>query len=303
LDATIQRALLWLNACTLLRKNDLYRIAWPPGADRQRKDSALRLWVEEAIVASIEESDAFRLGAIGAAKLRDAGLDVRFENADPAYRVRTGLLLAGQFAVALGLDLLEDPNIVHLSWTSTPFSGVVVRPDAVGGVCYQIIPRSAHPPSFDVLHLVRPDITPTLGQTAMMRILLEIDLRTETDTQLEQRAERWGTAIRDQRASLPPNSWPYVVWVTDGGWDRAQTIWRAWMRKAELPFLITTTSALQIDGRWRPWQAAWRDEHGRPRTLNPHASWEPIWRFEASPEPQYASLEQAINGWEAAQRV
>jgi hypothetical protein len=145
-----------------------------------------------------------------------------------------------------------------------------------------------------------PPTAPASGQVGM-RLLLEIDLRTETEPQLERRAERWRTRLRDQRAHLPPNCWPYILWVTDGGWDRANTIWRAWIRKAGLPLFITTTAALHIEGRWRPWRAAWRDEHGRPRTLNPHASWEPIWRFQASPPPEYTSLKQAIKVWDATQ--
>jgi hypothetical protein len=89
----------------------------------------------------------------------------------------------------------------------------------------------------------------------------------------------------------------------DGGWERAQTIWRAWVRKAALPLLITTSSSLRIAERWRPWQAVWRDEHGRPRTLNPYAGQEMVWRFQASPPPTYTTLEQAIAAWEATQRV
>ena len=61
----------------------------------------------------------------------------------------------------------------------------------------------------------------------------------------------------------------------------------------------TTSSSLRIAERWRPWQAVWRDEHGRPRTLNPYAGQELVWRFQESPPPAYSSLEQAIAAWES----
>jgi hypothetical protein len=56
--------------------------------------------------------------------------------------------------------------------------------------------------------------------------------------------------------------------------------------------------------RWvHPWYALWRDEHGRPRTLNPYGGQEATWRFQASPPPQHPTLEQAIRVWEATQRA
>jgi hypothetical protein len=299
LEGSTRRALRWLNACTLLSKHDLLAVAFPPGHDRRRVDHALRIWQREAFVATVDDSEIYRLGEQGAAKLRNAGIDLRFDGHDPAYRVRTGLLLAGQFAVGLALDLALEASITHFTWSAAPFSGDGPRADGIGEVWYSTVRR----PSTDALSLNIFDLTtqPTAPGQACMRLILEIDLSTETEPQLERRAERWRTRLRDQPAHLPPNCWPYVLWVTDGGWDRANTIWSAWIRKAGLPLFITTTSALHIEGRWRPWRAAWRDEHGRPRTLNPHASWEPIWRFEASPPPQYTSLEQAIKVWDATQ--
>jgi hypothetical protein len=302
LEGSTRRALRWLNACTLLSKHDLLAVAFPPGHDRRRVDHALRIWQREAFVATIDDSDIYRLGEHGAAKLRNAGIDLRFDGNDPAYRVRTGLLLAGQFAVELALDLAQDANITHFTWSAAPFSGDGPRADGVGELWYATVRRADH----DMIALNLLDLTsptaPASGQVGM-QLLLEIDLSTETEPQLERRAERWRTRLRDHRAHLAPNCWPYVLWVTDGGWERANTIWRAWIRKAGLPHFITTTAALHIEGRWRPWRAAWRDEHGRPRTLNPHASWEPLWRFQASPPPQYTSLEQAIKAWDATQHI
>jgi hypothetical protein len=156
--------------------------------------------------------------------------------------------------------------------------------------------------ALEVLQLADIDAQVAAGQMAM-QLFLEIDLGTESSEQLERRAARWGAALRAQRAHLETRCWPYVVWVTDGGWERAQTIWRAWLRKAALPLFVTTSSALRIADRWRPWHAVWRDEHGRPRTLNPFGGQEPLWRFQASPAPSSLSLEQAIAAWEATQRV
>jgi hypothetical protein len=136
LEGSTRSALRWLNACTLLSKHDLLAVAFPPGHDRQRVDHALRIWQREAFVATVDDSDSYRLGKHGAAKLRNAGIDLRSDGNDPAYRVRTGLLLAGQFAVELALDLAQDASITHFSWSAAPFSRDGPRGDGVGVLWY-----------------------------------------------------------------------------------------------------------------------------------------------------------------------
>jgi hypothetical protein len=86
-----------------------------------------------------------------------------------------------------------------------------------------------------------------------------------------------------------------------GGAERVQSIWHAWLTEAACPLLITSMGELTTTGALHPWHALWRDEHGRPRSLNPYAGQEPRWRYEPSPPPAYTRLEQAIRAWETTQ--
>jgi hypothetical protein len=303
LDASLQRVLRWLNACTLLRRDDLISIAWTSPISRQWMSTALQGWTDDHFIVPIDDGTAYGLGDTGTGKLIEAGIVTPRVQVSPAPRVRAGLLLASQFAAGLARDLLPEAGVTHLTWASMPFSGAGPRPDSYGAVRYSIERESLRDVgSLDLLHLATPDAPPLLGQRSM-DLILEVDLGTESAEQLAQRARRWGMALRDQRAQVAPGCWPYVLWVTDGGWDRANTIWRAWIAQAACPLFITTVSMLTIDGALHPWYALWRDEHGKPRTLNPYGGQEAVWRFQASPPPEHATLEQAIRAWEATQRA
>jgi hypothetical protein len=96
LEGSTRRALRWLNACTLLSKHDLLAVAFPPGHDRRRVDHALRIWQREAFVATVDDSNIYRLGEQGAAKLRNAGIDLRPDAANGAG------IGAGGYATAAG---------------------------------------------------------------------------------------------------------------------------------------------------------------------------------------------------------
>ena len=303
LDDSLQRVLLWLNACRLLRRDDLISIAWTSPISRQWISAALQGWTDDSFIVAIDDGTAYTLGDTGAVKLIEAGVETSCVEATPAPRVRAGLLLASQFAVSLAHDLLLETGVSHFTWVSTPFSGAGPRPDGCGGLRYSLARQSLREVgSLDLLHLTMPDDPPPAGQRSM-ELLLEVDLGTETAEQLQQRAKRWATALRDQRAHMAPRCWPYVLWVTSGGWDRANTIWRAWLANAACPLFITTVAMLTINSALHPWYALWRDEHGRPRTLNPYGGQEAVWRFQASPPPEHASLEKAIRAWEATQHV
>jgi hypothetical protein len=303
LDASLQRVLCWLNACTLLRRDDLISIAWAGTISRQGVSAALQGWTDDHFIVPIDDGTAYCLGDTGAGKLIEAGVETPRMNAPPAPRVRAGLLLASQFAAGLARDLLPEAGVSHFTWVSTPFSGAGPRPDGCGDLRYSLGRQSLRGVgSLELLHLAMPDDPPPAGQHSM-ELILEVDLGTETAEQLEQRARCWGIALRERRAHLAPRCWPYVLWVTDGGWDRANTIWRAWIAQAACPLFITTAAMLTIDGALHPWYALWRDEHGRPRTLNPYGGQEPAWRFQASPPPEHVTLEQTIRVWEATQRA
>lgn len=303
LEDSTRRALIWLNACQLLSRDDLIRIAWPGSVSRQRATRSLRDWVADGFIVPLDDCTVFMLGPTGAMKLLDAGIAMQLATEPPAPRVRPGIVLAGQIAVALGLDLCSDARIGGFTWMSAPFSGEGPRADGRGAILYSIDRRPLRDPTtLDILTLTLPTTAPTRGHF-LAWLILEVDLGTETSAQLEVRAERWGEALPQQCAQMPPGCWPYVLWVTSGGWDRANTIWCAWITRAACPLFITTVTALRIGEALHPWQAIWRDEHGRSRSLNPFVGQEPIWRFQESASPTATTLNQAIATWEAMQRA
>jgi hypothetical protein len=309
LDGRLQRSLRWLNACRLIRRDDLIRLGWPDlsaaeggPTSRQRISQALQDWIDDHFITPTADGAAFMLGSIGALKLEEVGVTVHVPQEELAARVQPGLLLASEFAIALGLDLLLEPGVTHFTWVARAFSGAGPRADGYGGVWYQ---RNRQPPPDvsrrDLLDLALP--TDDLGAQQLAWLLLEVDMGTETPAQLEERAARWGRKLREQYPRMPPGNWPYVLWVTTGDRDRMQAIWRAWLTAAMCPLLITTVAMLRLGDALHPWRGLWRDEHGRPRYLNPFAGQEPAWRYQESPPPTCATLEQAIRAWEATQRV
>jgi hypothetical protein len=326
LSDSLQRALRWLNACALLRRDDLIAVAWPIDANQQRARHTLRGWADDGFITPVGDPSgeeerrsgvfttgglAYRLGPLGAERLREAGVALHHRADEPATRVRAGLVLAGDFAVGLARDLARDPSVAHFSWRGTPFLGDTVRADSEGAICYEAEPSHLRPSTDGtgederadyIWSLMMPEAAPARGQLRV-ELILEVDLGTETSAQLTTRATHWRTILRERRAALRSGCWLQVVWVTNGGWERADTIWRAWIAHARFPLFITTVATLTLDSALRPWLALWRDEHGRPRTLNPHRSQEPIWRPQGSAPPAATTLPQAIAAWEATQRV
>jgi hypothetical protein len=295
----LQRTLRWLHAVRLLHAEDLAALAWPDRIlKRQSKDWALDSWSQDTFIAPGADKTWYRLGPLGAVRLREAGVDTA-EPADwPAERAQQGIQSASRFAVSLALDIRATPGVIDFSWQSDPFSGEGVRADGSGALHYHINPQSV-PLTTDPNELLwlHPAKRPVAGQ-ALDWLLLEVDSGTESGPQLARRCAAWGEELRRQYAAAPPGCWPTVLWVVTGGAERMQSIWRAWLTEAACPLLITSRAELMVTGTLHPWHALWRDEHGRPRSLNPYAGQEPIWRYEPSPPPVHTRLDQAIRAWE-----
>lgn len=323
LSHALQRVLRWLDACTVLQRNDLISVAWQVEPQLRQARHALRGWTTDGFIAECDHPSTtngqanapwnmggpiYRLGPRGSGRLREVGITPHPTTDDPASRVRDGLLLASAFAVGLTRDLATDPSMTHFTWNSTPFQGDIVRADGEGVLCYHAYPQhstSSREPNAmgqNIWNLSLPENAPAPGQLRVA-LILEVDSGSESSAQLATRAAHWRTVLRMRRAALPPGCWLQVLWVTEGSWERADTIWRAWITHARFPLFITTVSTLTFNGMLRHWLALWRDEHGRPRSLNPHRSQEPIWRPQASAAPLATTLSQAIAAWEATQRV
>lgn len=301
----LRRSLLWLNAGTLLRTEDLLAIAWPQAArDRRNARKRLREWASErfVVIDSSSVGQVVRLGSLGAIKLREAHVvdDVHLLDAAVAARAQAGLLLANRFGVALALDLMPYAAVGQLAWSCDPFRGTGARADAVAGIFYDLLGRPLRTPGPGILDLVPNHPTPRAGE-AIELLYLEVDLGTETTRQLAERAERWRATLEERYATLPSNYWPRVLWVIEGGKQRVATVWRCWLTHARAPLLITSTTQLTFGEAFHPWIATWWDEHGRERTLNPWAAMEPTWRLQGDAPPDMnRTLDQAIAAAHAA---
>jgi hypothetical protein len=301
----LRRSLLWLNAGTLLRARDLLALAWPVAhCDRRNAGKRLREWASDRLIVvdPTPKGATVRLGPLGAAKLREAGVveTVRLLEAAPAERVLAGLLLATQVGAGLALDLLPSVAVAQFAWRCDPFRGSGVRADAIGGLYYDLRGRPLRAPGPEILTLV-PDLPLPEAGHAIDLLYVEIDLGTETSSQLAERAEHWHVALAERYATLPDNCWPTVLWVVDGGLQRMATVWRCWLAHARAPLLITTTEKLTFGTTFHPWHATWWDEHGRERTLNPWIGEEPTWRLLSSVPPDLnRTLSQAIAAARAA---
>ncbi len=301
----LRRSLLWLNAGTLLRARDLLDLAWPVAQrDRRNAGKRLREWANDQliVVEPIPKGTAVRLGPLGAAKLHEAGVveTVRLLEAAPAERVLTGLLLANQLGAGLALDLMPIAAVAQLAWRCDPFRGTGVRADAIGALYYDLHRRPLRTPGPEILTLVPDHPLPEAGH-ALDILYVEIDLGTETASQLAERAQHWRVALAERYATLPDNCWPMVLWVVDGGPQRMATVWQRWLSHARAPLLITTTAQLAFGDTFHPWYATWWDEHGRERTLNPWIGQEPVWRLHSSAPPDLSrTLSQAMAAARAA---
>jgi hypothetical protein len=307
LTTQVQRMLRWLNVCTLIATADLCRVVWPQPIQEHKQVESLQRWADAELIRPLDDGSGYQLGAAGAARLREAGRPVYGVTQELSARVRPGLLLASRFAIGLWRDLQPEAAVGGLTWLARPFSGEGVRADAVGTILYTHDRRPCPRVADDLLC---DDLPPhqLRGMQELMRLIVEIDSGTETLTQLRERARAWRSAIREM--SISENTGVLVLWITTGGWERAGTIWQAWVEEARTPGWFTTIAALQqTDGSLRPWQSAridmsaqrqsvWRDEHGRPRSLNPWELEEPRWRYAAAGPPTSANLAEAIHSWD-----
>ncbi|NCC33845.1 MAG: hypothetical protein EOM24_17785, partial [Chloroflexia bacterium] len=117
------RLLLWLRACWLLRREQLHALGWPDPSTRQNRNQGLRRLTTAQLIEPIDEqARVFKLGRRGAAVLQTYGF-VSPYRATPRPRAQPGLLIAGEFAVALGCALMQHRHIVAMSWSEAPFAG------------------------------------------------------------------------------------------------------------------------------------------------------------------------------------
>jgi hypothetical protein len=243
LTPELQRTLRWLHAVRLLHAEDLAALAWPDRTlKRQSKDWALDSWTQDTLITPGADKTWYRLGPLGAARLREAGVDTVEPKDWPAERVQQGIQIASRFAVSLALDIRVRSGVVGFSWQSDPFSGEGVRADGSGTLHYRVNSQSlsstADPNELLWLHLAKQ---PVPGQ-ALDWLLLEVDSGTESGPQLARRCAAWGEELLRQDAAAPPGCWPMVLWVVMGGAERMQNIWRVWLTEAACPLLITSVA-------------------------------------------------------------
>jgi hypothetical protein len=302
LERHLQRVLRWLNSCTLLTAADLSTLAWPEGATRQNQEAAIERWCDAALIQQLDDGITYQLGPVGVRKLREANLPIYAPTTELHPRVHQGILLASRFAVGLWADLLQEVAVGGFDWLSQPFRGEGARADGEGVILYS---RNQTPCPRRADDLFCHDIAPSqlTADQKLDQLLVEIDTDTENVAQLRERARAWHNVI-PTLLPLPPRTGLRILWVTTGGWHRAGVIWQTWIDEARCPLWVTTLAELQqADGSVRPWRALWRDEHGRPRTLNPWQRSEMIWRYEPSPEPAATTFDQAIAAWNEYQVV
>jgi hypothetical protein len=299
LHESLRRTLAWLHACPVLSVESLIQIAWPIDPPTQKWARAqLRGWTTDGFITPVGDGSMYMVDAIGRERLAEGGRPT-IEHRMMALSAQTGVAQAGAIAVALAQELIPEVAVGALMWKVDPFRGDDVRADANGGVYYRG-DRGAVRADTDLtfLTLAQPPPPPLAPGHRVDWFALEIDSGTESPAQLRIRATRWGTRMRALYDTAPSGCWPYALWVVNGAWDRVGMIWRIWLDAAACPLRITTMQALRAGGALRPWSAIWRDEHGRPRSLNPFMDQETHWRFLESPQPTAATLEQAIAQWD-----
>jgi hypothetical protein len=85
----LQRTLRWLHAVRLLHAEDLAALAWPDRTlKRQSKDWALDSRTQDTFITPGADKTWYRLGPLGTARLREAGIDTAEPIDWPAERVQ-----------------------------------------------------------------------------------------------------------------------------------------------------------------------------------------------------------------------
>lgn len=257
------RLLLWLRACWLIRREQLHALGWPDPSTRQNRNQGLRrLTVAELVEPIDEQGRVYKLGRRGASVLQAYGLIAPYRTT-PRSRAQPGLLIASEFAVALGLALMQHRHVLSMSWSEMPFAGAVVRPDASGMLRYSVRPG----PECRRLDLLRPEPSwpPAAGEYTL-RLFLEVDRATQFAEKIEERVRSWAAAFQTPAyAELPANTVQLVLWVTAGTWQRVHTIRQIWSEYTGQVAAFTTCYQLRgerDDGPMAPLQAVWSDRDG-----------------------------------------
>jgi hypothetical protein len=275
----LQRALIWLDACQVLRRVDLEAVAWPDGAPASTISTALSRWIQAGLIVPLDtcmqqydvplqKNTIFMLGPTGVQRLRERRIFTEAPRKAPQIRVLPGMLLASHIAVSLARDLRCEPRLTAFTWRCRPFTGDGVRSDGEGVLEYRRMPGPADAIlSVDLLTLPAPrDLVPPHG-AAQAHLFLEVDMGSEERGQLAERARRWGVRYRELAVPDAPYLSYQVLWVVHSDRRRVNTIRNVWRQHAACPLLIATVKDLTIDGVMHPWHAQWSDVEGRPCTL------------------------------------
>jgi hypothetical protein len=252
-------ALLWTRACGVIRRDDLFHVTWPDIPRRQTRAYGLSQMLKADLLQTIDEQHrVLKLGRRGARLLSSAGIPSAYKST-PSERVLPGLLLASEFATALGRQFMEQPQVSALTWAAEPFAGIQVRPDSIGKILYTTSPRINEQLNISILN---PELPYALDRSEIvLRVCLEIDRVSQSLDQLTERIENWRAALHSPYMLVPRQS-ILVVWVTTGTWRRARTIAMLWHSRMQQVAFCTTEFELRGRSELRPMSpldARWMD--------------------------------------------
>jgi hypothetical protein len=243
------RILIWLWSCWLIRRENLWMIGWPEGTTRQNRNHGLQQLLDHALIEAIDEQHkVFKLGRRGARLLQEAGIPAHYR-ATPKPRAQPGLLLAGEFAVALGRQLMQHRHIRAMTWLEQPFAGSTVRPDGTAELRYTLAPRADASCNYHILktqHARGP-----AQDEYLIKLCIEIDRVTQFADKLEDRIKNWAAALHN-RVEVPEQTSLIVLWITNGTWRRARTIQQLWVRTTGQAALFTTVYQLRHESEDLP---------------------------------------------------
>lgn len=221
------RIVRWLGGCRLLRRSDLVALAWPETMHPSTWRRGLRRLADAQLIEAVDShGGVYQIGRAGAILLRQAGQPVTYHRA-PMAPCWSGLLLTSAVGVALACDLRVSPEPRTVDWRMHPFSGAILRPDAVG----RITATNADD---------RPPVT----------VALEVDHVHEFGAALERRMQAWSAGLREPSAVGLPIGEPLVVlWLTVGTRQRIHTLRTAWERTVDYPAWFTNLDAVRVDAQ------------------------------------------------------